>query len=199
MNKIWLFLFLFSSLVLVYTKPDALLLGLMGAASNVVKLCLEFCAIYSVWMGLLEILEDSGISAKLSHLLSPLVKKLFKTENSEAIKQISISLSSNILGMGNASVPSAIKAMSLLDDKNGKLTYPMFIFMLISCCSIQLLPTTIISLRQQIGSANAYDIILPAFLSSFIILIVIVCLGILIKKIKPKGKRKKWCMLFLYS
>lgn len=167
-----------------------LLVSMMSSAKNVVSLCIEFCAIYSVWMGLLEILEASGLSKKLAKFLSPIVKKLFKTENPEAIKQISISLSANFLGLGNASTPSAIKAMQTLDEKNGKLNYAMFIFLVISCCSIQVLPTTIISLRIQAGSGSAYDIILPTIITSIITTTLIVSLAILYQKFK-KARVKK--------
>lgn len=188
MNKIWLYLILLSSLVLIYTNPENILTSMMTSATNVVKLCLEFCAIYSIWLGLLEILDASGLSSKLAKLLSPVVRKLFKTDNQEAIKQISISLSANILGLGNASTPSAIKAMEILDDKSGKLNYPMFIFLVISCCSIQVIPTTIISLRQQAGSQSAYDIILPTILTSIITTSLIVFLAILYKRLKRVKK-----------
>ena len=190
MNKIWLYLVLLSSLVLIYLKPDTLLVNMMSSGQSVIALCIEFCAIYSVWMGLLEILEASGLSKKLANFLSPIVKKLFKTENSEAIKQISISLSANFLGLGNAATPSAIKAMQSLDEKNGKLNYPMFIFLVLSCCSIQVLPTTIISLRIQAGSQSAYDIIFPTIITSIITTTIIVLLAVLYKKLK-KAKVKK--------
>lgn len=191
MNKIWLYLVLLSSLVIIYTKPDMLLPNMMNSATNVVKLCLEFCAIYSVWLGLLEILDASGLSEKISHFLTPAVKKLFKTQNKEAIKQISISLSANFLGLGNAAIPSAIKAMQLLDEQTGRLNHPMFIFMIISSCSIQLLSTTIISLRTKANSAAPYDIILPTILTSLITALIVISLGALYAKRKYKSKVKK--------
>lgn len=190
MNKIWLYMVLLSSLVLIYFKPEMLLVSMLSSAQNVVVLCIEFCAIYSVWMGLLEILEASGISKKLAKFLSPLVKKLFKTQNEEAIKQISVSLSACFLGLGNASTPSAIKAMQALDEKNGKLNYPMFVFLVISCCSIQVLPTTIISMRTQAGSTSAYDIILPTIITSIITTFSIVALAVLYQKLKNVRVKK---------
>ena len=190
MNKIWFFLMLASSLALLFTRPDNLLPAMMEAGLSVVELCLEFCAIYSIWMGLLEILEQSGLSQKLSKILSPIIKKLFKTQNKAAIKQISISLSANILGLGNTATPSAIIQMRELDNKNGKLNFSMLMFMIISSCSIQALPTTVISLRQNAGSENATDIILPTLIATFVTTTIAILVTILYGKLKYKSVNK---------
>ena len=182
---------LFSILTLLAFQPDMFLTSIMSSGTNVVTLCIEFCAIYSVWMGLLQILEASGLSQKLANLFSPLAKKLFQTNNEKAIKQISVSLAANFLGLGNAATPSAIHAMQLLDDKSGKLNYPMFMFLIVSCCSIQVLPTTIISLRAQAGSQNSYDIIIPTIVTSIITAFVVVSLAVLIQKIPKRTRVKK--------
>lgn len=168
MNKIWLYIMLLSSLVIIYTNPSDALPTMISASAECVKLCLELVAVYAVWLGLLEILEQSGLSSRLAKVLSPVVKKLFKTQDEEAIKLISVSLSANFLGLGNASTPYGIKAMERLDDKTGKISYPMIMLMVLSSCSIQILPTTIMGLRASAGSVNSADIILPTLLSSII-------------------------------
>lgn len=186
MNKIWTLLILASGLMLIFTRPQDMLNTMLSSSMQVIELCLEFCAIYAVWMGLLEILDASGLGEKLSKLLSPVVKKLFKTQNPLAIKQISISLSANMLGLANASTPSAIMAMELLDDKSGKINFPMTMFTVISSCSIQLMPLTIISLRQNAGSINPSDIIFPTLLATAITTTFAILLTILISKLKGK-------------
>lgn len=168
MNKIWLYIMLLSSLVIIYTNPSEALPSMIQASTDCVKLCFELCAVYAIWLGLLEILEQSGLSSRLAKLLSPFVKKLFKTEDEEAIKLISISLSANFLGLGNAATPYGIKAMERLDNKTGKISYPMIMLMVLSSCSIQFLPTTIMGLRASAGSTNSADIVLPTLLSSII-------------------------------
>lgn len=189
MNKIWLYLVLFSCLAFIVTTPQTMFPAMMKSAYGVVKLCLEFCAIYSVWMGLLEILEESGLSEKLSKLLKPFVKKLFKTENQEAIKQISISLSANMLGLGNAATPSAMIAMQHLDNKTGKINYSMLMFVVISSCSIQLLPTTVISLRANASSLNPADIVLPTLIATFATTTIAILLVVFTNKLKRKPKK----------
>lgn len=168
MNKIWLYIVLLSSLILIYTNPSIALPTMIQSASECITLCLELCAVYAIWLGILQILEDSGLSDKLAKFLSPIVKRLFKIEDKEAIKLISVAISANFLGLGNASTPAGIKAMERLDDKSGKISYAMIMFMVLSSCSIQILPTTIMGLRASAGSGNPADIILPTLISSII-------------------------------
>lgn len=184
MNKIWLYLVIFSCLTLIFTAPEKTTDAMINSAISTVELGLELLAIYSVWLGLLEILEETGLSEKLTKLLTPLVKKLFKTNNKDAIKQISISISANLLGLGNAATPSAMKAMEILDDKSGKPNFPMTMLMVISACSIQLLPTTIIGLMSKAGSTNPSRIIFPILVVSFATLIFGISMVFVLEKLK---------------
>ncbi len=190
MNKVWLFIFLISSITLFFTRPEITINAMVNSSLNCVHLALELAAIYTVWMGILEILDESGLSGKFANLLSPFVKKFFKTNDSEAIKQISICISANMLGVGSAATPSAIKAMQRLDDKSGKISYPMVMLFIFSACSIQLLPTTLIGLRTTAGSQNPSDIIFPIFLSSIISLLTAIVLVFFWAKFKRKVKEE---------
>lgn len=173
------------SLLGLFFAPQNFLTNLLGGAANVTNLCFELCSVYAVWMGFLQILEDSGLGKMLAKKLSPLISKLFKTSNAKATEQISISLCANFLGIGSAAVPSAIMAMHALDNGSGKPTFSMTMFLVISCCSIQLLPTTIISLRTQAGSTHAGDIVLPILIMSVLTTVLGICL------VKLTQKRKK--------
>ena len=190
MNKIWLYMVLISICALLFTSPDLALITMTDASQSCVKLCLELWAIYAVWLGLLEILDKTGLTDKLAKLLSPLVKRLFKINDQEAIKLICVTLSANFLGLGNAATPSGIKAMQRLDDKSGKINFPMTMLMILCSCSIQLLPTTIMGLRATAGSTSPSDIILPILISSIIATVSGVVLGIISNKFK-RSKSKK--------
>ena len=99
-------------------------------------------------------------------------------------------MSANFLGLGNAATPSGIKAMQRLDDKSGKINFPMTMLMILCSCSIQLLPTTIMGLRATAGSTSPSDIILPILISSIIATVSGVVLGIISNKFK-RSKSKK--------
>lgn len=190
MNKIWFFLIASSIFMLLLSSPQKVLPTMLNSSTNVITLCVEFCAIYAVWLGIIEILEQSGLTNKISLLLSGFIRKVFKTNNPEAIKQISISLSANLLGLGNVATPSAIKAMQTLDNKQKKMSYPMLMFTIFSTCSIQLLPTTIIALRTNAGSVKAADIILPTIIVSVITLIFAYFLTVFYYKVQSLKKAK---------
>ena len=178
--------------ILVFIDPSNILNTMIGASEKTVSLCLSLVAIYAVWLGLLKILEDTGACKKLAKLLGPIIDFLFGYDIDEQTKEyIAINISSNILGLGNAATPSAIKAMQGLDDKSGKINNSMTMLMVINCLSFQLLPTTIMGLRISAGSENASSIIFPTILTSLITGIVTIAVLKLIFKLKDKKDNKK--------
>jgi spore maturation protein A len=190
MSKIWFFLVVSSIFALVLNTPENVLPSMLNTSANVINLCVEFCAIYAVWLGIIEILEKSGLADKIAKGLTGFIKKVFKTDNPQAIKYISISLSANMLGLGNVATPTAIKAMQALDYKEKKLSFPILMFTIFSTCSIQLLPTTIIALRTNAKSTNPSDIVLPSFIVSVISLLFACFLVFVYSKFKKNKKEK---------
>lgn len=179
-----------SVFVLLVTNPSVVLSEMLGASAQTVKLCIELCAIYAVWLGLLELVEASGLSEKLSKVLRPLIRKIFKVEDKETQKLLALNISANMLGLGNASTPLGIKSMQALDDKSGTANFAMIMLVVVNATSIQLLPTTVIGLRQSAGSLSPADIILPTLLVTFFT----TALGILLVNICDqfrKARRKK--------
>lgn len=191
MNIFWLLMMLSSILVLLITNPSAVLSEMIGASASSLKLCIELCAVYAVWLGMLELLEASGLSQKLAKLLRPIIRKVFKVEDEQAQKYIAMNLSANMLGLGNASTPMGIKAMQSLDDKSGKANFSMIMLIVINATSIQLLPTTIIGLRTSAGSTNPADIILPTLFATILTTILGIVLVHLIDKILRKRRKRK--------
>lgn len=194
MNKIWLIMVVASLCVLLFVNPSIVLSEMISAAASSFELCLELCAVYAVWLGILEIVDASGLGKKLAKLLRPLIKKLFKIDNEEVEKMIALNMSANLLGLGNAATPMGIKAMKALDDGSGKASFAMIMLVVVNATSIQLLPSTVIGLRASAGSTNASDIILPTLITTIItticgILMVILCDKIA-KRIKRRGKKK---------
>lgn len=180
-----------SIFVLLFTSPSAMLSHMIDASTDTVKLCIELCAIYAVWLGIMELVEASGLSEKLSRLLRPLIQKIFKVENRESQKYIAMNLSANILGLGNASTPMGIKAVQSLDDKSGKANFAIIMLIVINATSIQLLPTTVIGLRASAGSLSPADIIFPTLISTLCTTLLGIFLVHLIDTLKSKARKKK--------
>lgn len=153
---------------LIFVQPQSVISEMTRASMDVINLCITLLAVYTVWLGILEIVDATGLGAKLARLLRPLIRKLFKINDPETEKYIALNMSSNILGLGNASTPMGIKAMQRLDDGSGKITAPMIMLLIVNATSIQLFPTTVVGLRAQAGSVDPTSIILPTILGTII-------------------------------
>lgn len=182
---------LLSTIILLFTNPAAVVTEMTESAMGVIKLCVELCAVYAIWLGILEIVDKTGISEKLAKLLSPLIRFLFNTTDPEITKLIAMNISSNMLGVGNAATPCGIKAMKLMDDKSGVATPAMIMLLVVNATSIQLLPTTTIGLRTAAGSASPTDIMLPTLLATFITCMFGISLTLLIQKVFKRKKKEK--------
>jgi len=195
MNKIWIFLFIISIISLCFGDPTKVLSGLLTASNSAVKLSFSLCAIYAIWMGLFMILEKSGLSQKLSHFLSPIINKIFGKCNlsNESKQYVSMNISANLLGMGGAATPLGIKAIESMQKDNkdkSSASFPMIMLVIISCSSVQLLPTSIVGMLASAGSSNPTSIIFPSILCSIISTAIAILLGLLCHSIFDKKKDK---------
>lgn len=173
-----------SVIMLLVTDPNAALPSMIAGANSALTLCITMLSIYCVWLSVLKILERTKLTDKITKLLAPLTKRLFKGESDEARAYISMNLSANLFGMGGAATPMGIKAIeSMQKRKDGKASDNMILFTVINCTSIQLFPATIIGLRLAGGSVSASDIILPSLLATAISTIV----GIILCKVFKKS------------
>ena len=111
MNIVFLLLAFCGLVAMTVVNPDAVFPTMIKGASEAIALAFKLLAIYSVWLSVLNMLEKTSLDKKLSKMLSPLTKRLFKGESETAQKFISINMASNMLGMGGAATPAGIKAM----------------------------------------------------------------------------------------
>jgi spore maturation protein A len=131
-------------------------------------LSLKLWGIYTVWLGILKIVEDTGLDKKLAKFLSPIINFLIGKTDSYTKEQVAVNLTSNILGMGNASTPSGMNAIAGLDKGSKYATTAMIMMIILNATSLQLIPTTVIGLRITAGSSSPSDIIMPTLISSAI-------------------------------
>lgn len=165
MNILFTSVFLLSCFLLLVTNPDGFLSALLDGGKQGASLCVALIATYAVWMGIMKVWEDSGVSKKLSRLLKPIAKRLFKTDDEETLSAISMNLSVNLLGISGAATPYGIQAAKLL-DKSNQAEYASALFFVLNATSIQLLPTSIIAVRTSLYSINPTDIVFPTLLAS---------------------------------
>lgn len=177
--------------ILLYINPEIVLPSMLQASESTLKLCLKLCAIYSVWMGILQVMEDSGINKKLSKLLRPVTKKIFGPLDDKTNELVCMNISCNILGMGGAATPLGMKAMQRMDDGSGKANRAMIMLIIFASTSMQILPTTVIGLRITAGSSSASDIMLATIISAIFTTVVGIAIALIIEKIKKIKRRNK--------
>ena len=187
MNAIFTVILISSLIALTFVAPAELLPTLLGGAEDAAAMALTLFCMYAVWMGLSNLAEKSGFSKGAARLLKPLTKKIFKTENDEACENIAMNMSCNLLGIGGAATPFAVKAINELEkDKN---EFAQKLLFVINATSIQLLPSTVIALRASAGSAAAFDIFLPSLICTAISTFCGVVLFLVLEKLKPRRKK----------
>ena len=84
----------------------------LEGATAAVELCVSMAGIMCLWTGVMEVMEQCGLSAALARLFRPLLRRLLPeaSRDPETLAAISANLSDNLLGLGNAATPLGIRA-----------------------------------------------------------------------------------------
>ncbi|CAM4502908.1 spore maturation protein A [Paenibacillus endophyticus] len=173
-NWIWLFFIVASVIVAAVTgKMDAVTQAAFEGAKSGVTVSFGLISIMVFWLGMMRIAEDAGLLQTLAKMLGPLVRKLFPDvpRNHPAIGYIMSNLSANLFGLGNAATPMGIKAMQELQKLNPNpetATPAMCTLLALNTSSITIIPTTLIAIRMNYGSANPAEIIGTTLAATFV-------------------------------
>lgn len=181
--------------LMIFTNPAAATGALLDGAHGAVELSLNLLALYAFWLGFFSLIEKLGLSRGLERLLRPVISRLFPSCDAETRKYITMNVSANLLGLGNAATPMAISAISRMDDGNPRASVDMIMLTVISATSLQILPTTVIGMRAAAGSANPADFLFPSLiatvLSTFIGIIGVKLCSKIFDRDKTRGKARK--------
>jgi len=148
--------------------------ALEGAAAGV-ELCLSMTGVLCLWMGVMEVMRRSGLAEGLSRLLRPVLKRLYPdfAGDRRVMDTVSANVSANLLGLGNAATPLGLEAARLMAERSpGIASDSLCMLVVCNTASIQLIPTTVASLRAAAGSATPFDILPAVWLASLIALVV---------------------------
>ena len=171
-NYIWFILIFFGILVAIFTGNGELISKtIVESSDSTVKFVISLVGIMCFWCGVMKVAEKSGLTEKLAKLMKPVLKFLFKDagKDEKALGAIVMNLTANMMGLSNAATPFGIKAMEEMDrlnSKKGVASNDMALFLVMNAACIQLVPSTIISIRAAAGSSNPAVIILPAIIST---------------------------------
>ncbi len=177
LNKIWGGMIVLSFVTAVVTgRLENLTAGALDGAAQAVETCIGLLGAMCLWSGIARIAEDSGLVRGFARVLRPITKLIFPNldEKSLAMRGIVMNMVANILGMGNAATPLGIAAMKELHKVNGKrdvASDEMCMFVVINTASIQLIPSTVIAMRQMYDAQNPSEVVVPVWICSVCALI----------------------------
>lgn len=127
----------------------------------------------------MKIAEKSGMMKVVAKMFRPVTRFLFPEipQNSPAMRAIVSNITANFLGLGNAATPMGLTAMREMDKINSyreKASNSMCTFAVLNSASLQLIPATVIAIRQSAGSSNPFEIIACVWVCSVCTVIVAV-------------------------
>jgi len=148
---------------------DALTPALMDGVTAAVDFCLTAGSMMVFWCGLFAVMEQAGLSRALAQLLHPVLRRLFPVTAKHAapFAALSANVSANLLGLGNAATPMGIRAAQGIAALPGA-AKELACLVVMNTASIQLLPTTVVSIRAGLGCSSPMDI-LPCVLVTSIL------------------------------
>ena len=138
-------------------------------AQSAVELCVSIAGMLCLWTGVMEVMRRSGLAEGLSRLLRPVLSLLFPQVSGDrgVMDSISANVSANLLGLGNAATPLGIEAVRRMERKSpGTASDAMCMLVVCNTASIQLIPTTVASVRAAAGSSSPFDILPAVWLAS---------------------------------
>ncbi|MBQ8588998.1 MAG: spore maturation protein [Firmicutes bacterium] len=140
--------------------------SMMESCEEAIYFLLGMAGVMGMWSGLMNIAQKTGLVHRMCNLLRPMTRQLFpQVRSEETISAIVMSFATNLMGVGNSSTIFALKAMERLDEENGGrpvASDAMCMFLVMNMYMVQLLPMTVLKLRNDAGSAAPESIVIPA-------------------------------------
>ena len=148
---------------------DAVSVAALEGARSAIELSLSMAGVLCLWSGVMEIMNACGISAWLARVFRPLLRRMLPhaCRDEETLAAVSANVSANLLGLGNAATPLGIRAArKMAHGCGGVASDELCLLVVLNTASIQLLPTTIASLRAAAGCKTPFDILPSVWFSS---------------------------------
>lgn len=159
----------------------ALIFGLSGGAigqvaaampqgaADAVELALSVGGALCVWSGILEIMDQSGLSQKIARGLGPVIRRIFgpAAEDEEAMEALSQNMAANLLGLGSAATPAGLRAAARLAQREGRPDGDAVLLLTaLNSASLQLIPANVTAVRAAAGAADPFSILPAVWLAS---------------------------------
>lgn len=164
-NILWFLMLLAGFAVAAFTgRMESVTEIIFSASEKGVSISIGLISIMTFWLGIMRIIEKSGLINYIKILLKPAARFLFPRIPGDhpAMNAILMNMSANLLGMGSAATPFGLKAMGELQELNNhssRASDEMCTFLAINTSSLTIIPTTVIGLRVATGSLNPTEIV----------------------------------------
>ena len=188
LNIIWpIFIIISFSYAIISGNLENLNSNIFDSLESAISLSITMLGTMCLWSGIINIASHTKIINIINKILRPIITFLFPNlkSNKKIQNEISMNMVANILGLGNAATPLGLKAMESLQKENTKknqLSDSMIMLIVLNTASIQIIPTTVIAIRNSLGSNNPTIIILPVWIATICAAII----GIIVTKILIK-------------
>lgn len=170
----------------------------LDSAKEAVALCITMTGVMSLWVGLMEIAQKSGLIGLVTRKIQPFISFMFPRipRDHKAREYITANVIANIFGLGWAATPAGLKAMAALEEleedrrrmgsergkasgsrakgrrpccvQKGVASNEMCTFLILNISSLQLIPVNIIAYRSQYGSVNPAAIVGPSIVATLL-------------------------------
>ncbi len=144
---------------------------ILAGCTNAVRYAISLCGMMALWNGVLEVLREKRIPEKLSRICSPFFARIFPAAWQSGVGRdaITCALCANFIGLSNAATPYALTAMEEMDRANPTpetASDDMATLAVLGCACPSLVPTTVLALRYDAGSASPGRILVPVWIAS---------------------------------
>lgn len=140
-----------------------------GAQAGI-TLAISMAGSICLWTGVGKLMEQAGITGKLSKFLRPLLGRIFPSVKQDPVLEnhLSANVCANFLGLGNAATPMGIQAARRMAmGCNGIASDELCKLIVLNTASIQLIPANVAAVRSSLGCGTPFDILPAVWITSF--------------------------------
>lgn len=142
-----------------------------------------------LWNGFLRVMKSAGVIEDFSFICKPILRLVYGDiiDVEDVYIYLSSNFIANLLGLGTLATISGIQAMKelhSLSNNDSKPSKEMLLLVVMNTTGLTLLPTTMMTLRHNMGSVEA----LGFFKYSFGIGILITVIGVIITKVMTRDE-----------
>ncbi len=150
---------------------EAMAAAVLDGAMAAMQLAMTLGGAMCLWCGVMRVLEEAGAVRRFSRLFRRPLAFFFPdaAASGDGMEEVCANLAANLLGIGNAATPMALRALEKMQKNNPistEATGDMITLTVLNTCSVSLIPSTILALRSQAGADEPFEILLPIWICS---------------------------------